>query len=268
MRFSYLQIREIMMAMNSDEILKNMKILYVEDDEETREELADVLKRRAGKVFTGGNGRRGLELYNDFEPDIILADFYMPEMDGIEMIRKIREQGGSPAVIVISAVGEVDTILSAIDAGIDKYVLKPVNMAELLEALEEQARIIFDRKKKTEAALPENRKKVESDIQREFAALLKTTTGKGPRDVSVFMNSERVELVASEVLTVFEKNLLDNCRNIAIIKYAREIFFSVKAEEICQMIMQISGCRVTLNEVFINVEKDKNKLIFTIDQNG
>ena len=49
------------MAMNSDEILKNMKILYVEDDEETREELADVLKRRAGKVFTGGNGRRGQE---------------------------------------------------------------------------------------------------------------------------------------------------------------------------------------------------------------
>lgn len=254
--------------MSSDQILKNMKILYVEDDEEAREELADVLKRRAGKLFIGENGRRGLELYNDFEPDIILADFYMPEMDGIEMIREIRRQGGNPSVIVISAVNEVQTILSAIDAGIDKYVLKPVNMAELLEAVTELAEAIYSEKHKHEATLPENKKKIEDEIKREFAALLKTMTGKGPRDVSVFMNNERIELVASEVLTIFEKNLLDNCRNIAIIKYVREIFFSAKTEEICRLILRISGRRVTLSDVVVNVEKDKNKLIFTIDRDG
>ena len=110
--------------MNTDEILKNMKVLYVEDDEEAREELTDVLKRRVGKVIVGENGKRGLELYNDFLPDIIIADFYMPEMDGIEMIRRIRRQGADPAAIVISAVSEVNIILSAIDVGIDKYILK------------------------------------------------------------------------------------------------------------------------------------------------
>ena len=94
--------------MNTDEILKNMKVLYVEDDEEAREELTDVLKRRVGKVIVGENGKRGLELYNDFLPDIIIADFYMPEMDGIEMIRRIRRQGADPAAIVISAVSEVN----------------------------------------------------------------------------------------------------------------------------------------------------------------
>ena len=129
--------------MNTDEILKNMKVLYVEDDEEAREELTDVLKRRVGKVIVGENGKRGLELYNDFLPDIIIADFYMPEMDGIEMIRRIRRQGADPAAIVISAVSEVNIILSAIDVGIDKYILKPVNVQELLDAMGEQAKVIY-----------------------------------------------------------------------------------------------------------------------------
>ena len=218
--------------MNTDEILKNMKVLYVEDDEEAREELTDVLKRRVGKVIVGENGKRGLELYNDFLPDIIIADFYMPEMDGIEMIRRIRRQGADPAAIVISAVSEVNIILSAIDVGIDKYILKPVNVQELLDAMGEQAKVIYGSKKKSTAALPENRKKIEDEIKREFAAMLKNMTGKGPRNVSVFMSNGAIEIVASEVMTIFEKNLLDNFRNVAIIRHVREIFFSVKAEDI------------------------------------
>ncbi|MBC8568135.1 response regulator [Mogibacterium sp. NSJ-24] len=254
--------------MNTDEILKNMKVLYVEDDEEAREELTDVLKRRVGKVIVGENGKRGLELYNDFLPDIIIADFYMPEMDGIEMIRRIRRQGADPAAIVISAVSEVNIILSAIDVGIDKYILKPVNVQELLDAMGEQAKVIYGRKKKSTAALPENRKKIEDEIKREFAAMLKNMTGKGPRNVSVFMSNGAIEIVASEVMTIFEKNLLDNFRNVAIIRHVREIFFSVKAEEICSMILRISGHKVMLSEISVNVENDKNKLIFTINQKG
>ena len=91
--------------MDTDEILKNMKVLYVEDDEAAREELADVLKRRVGKVLVGENGQRGLELYEDFRPDIIIADFYMPELDGIEMLKQLREQGSEArAVVVLSLI--------------------------------------------------------------------------------------------------------------------------------------------------------------------
>ena len=250
--------------METSEILKKMKVLYVEDDEEAREELTDVLKRRVGRVIVADNGRQGLELYDDFLPDIIIADFYMPEMDGIEMLSRIREKGGDPAAIVVSAVNDVDIILSAIDVGIDKYILKPVNVRDLLDAMEEQARMIYDRKKMSDATLPENRKKVEDDIKKEFAAMLKTMTGKGPRNVSVFVNGDTVELVATEVLTIFEKNLLDNFQNIAIIKYIRELFFSVKAKEFCDMILRISGREVRLTDIRINVENDRNNLIFTV----
>ena len=253
--------------MDTDEILKNMKVLYVEDDEAAREELADVLKRRVGKVLVGENGQRGLELYEDFLPDIIIADFYMPELDGIEMLKQLREQGSEARAVVVSAVSDVNIVLSAIDVGIDKYVLKPVNVQELLKVMEDQARAIYEKKRKSDAVLPENKKKIEDEIKREFSSLLKTMTGKGPRNVSVFMNSDTIELVAAEVLTVFEKNLLDNFQNIAIIRYIRELFFSVKADTLCDMILRISGRKVMLSEIRINVENDKNKLIFTIDRN-
>ena len=253
--------------MDTDEILKNMKVLYVEDDEAAREELADVLKRRVGKVLVGENGQRGLELYEDFRPDIIIADFYMPELDGIEMLKQLREQGSEARAVVVSAVSDVNIVLSAIDVGIDKYVLKPVNVQELLKVMEDQARAIYEKKRKSDAVLSENKKKIEDEIKREFSSLLKTMTGKGPRNVSVFMNSDTIELVAAEVLTVFEKNLLDNFQNIAIIRYIRELFFSVKADTLCDMILRISGRKVMLSEIRINVENDKNKLIFTIDRN-
>lgn len=255
-------------AKNMQEILKSMKILYVEDEAEAREELTDVLKRRAGKVITAENGRQGLERFEMHMPDIVIADLYMPEMDGLEMLRRIREGGHDPAVIVVSAVEDVETILSAIDTGIVKYILKPVNIQELLEVLADRASEIYGRRQRSLAALPENRKRVEDEIKKEFASMLKTMTGKGPRDVSVFMAEDRIELVATEVLTIFEKNLLDNYQNIAIIKYIRELFFSVKALELCSMLSRISGRKVSYKEVQVNAEKDRNKLIFTIEQDG
>ncbi len=82
--------------------------------------------------------------------------------------------------------------------------------------------------------------------------------------MSVFMNGDGIEVMASDVLTVFEKNILDSNRNVGIIKHIRELFFSVKEKELCDMIQRISGCKVTLSDVIISPEKDKNRLIFTV----
>lgn len=253
--------------MDTVQILKNIKILYVEDDEQAREELQDVLKRRTGKVMIAENGKQGLELYQDFLPDLILADLYMPEMDGIEMIRRIRElKKGNPSVIVISAVNDLDTVLSAVDAGIDKYLLKPVSLTDLLQALTELAAVVHARHQAASGSLPENKRQLEGEIKKQFAAFIKSTTGKGPRDIDVFIHDGQIEILASEVLTIFEKNLLDNYQNIVIIKHIRELFYSVKEADICQLIQSVLGQEVRLKEVLINAEKDRNKLIFTINQ--
>lgn len=246
------------------ELLKNMKILYVEDNAEAREELTDVLKRRAGKVLTAENGKQGVELYEEHLPDIILADLYMPEMGGIEMIRQIRKLKGNPAVIVISAASEIDTILGAVDAGIDKYLMKPVSLKALLEVLSEVAELIQSRRPGYPTLPLEDKKLAESQIKKEFAAFLKASTGKGPRDVSVFIQDCNIEIIAAEVLTVLERSLLGNPQSSTAIRHIRELFFSVKEEQLCQMIASSLGCDVRLKEIFINAEKDRNKLVFTI----
>lgn len=248
--------------MKTDEIMKTLKILYVEDEKEAREELVDVLKRRAGKVYVAENGKQGLSLAEDYDPDIVIADLYMPEMSGMEMIHKIRESGRNPAVIIVSAINDVNTILEAIDVHVYKYILKPVNVKELLEVLAAQAEEIFNQRKQRLVELPENRKQIEDCIKREFAAFLKSATGKGPKDVSVFMAENRVELVASGVLTVLEKSLLGNGKNVGVVKYIRELFFSSKSAELCRLLAEASGMEFSLQDVNINVEKDRNKLSF------
>lgn len=254
--------------MNTDDILMTMKVLYIEDEDEAREELVDVLKRRVGRVMSADNGRKGLELCRDFEPDIVIADLYMPEMNGLEMIRHIKEDGRDIAFIILSAANDVKIIIEAIDVGVDKYILKPMNMQELLRVLEEQAVDIYSRRKHSNVRIPHNKKHMEDEVKKEFAAFLKQVTGKGPKNVNAFIRDGKLELVAAEVLTVFEKNLLDNNRNIAIIKHNRELFFSVKSDELCRRISGILNCGVHLKEVLISVEKDRNKLIFAIDRNG
>ena len=252
--------------MKIEEKMKALKILYVEDEQEAREELVDVLKRRAGKVYVADNGEKGVALAEDHDPDLIITDLYMPEMNGLDMIRKIRESGKNPAVIVVTASDDVNMLMGAIDVGVYKYILKPVNMRELLQVLEEQAEEIFSKRKFAAAAQPENRKQLEDEVKREFAAFLKSATGKGPKDVSVFIGDGRVEMVASGSLTPLEKSLMENGKNIGVVKYIREVFFSSKEEELCRMLTGITGMSVSMREVIINVEKDKNKLIF-IDNN-
>ncbi len=252
--------------MNTDDILMTMKVLYIEDEDEAREELVDVLKRRVGRVMSADNGRTGLDLYYDFEPDIIIADLYMPEMNGLEMIRHIKQDKKDLAFIILSAANDVKIVIEAIDVGVDKYISKPVNMQDLLKVLSDQAISIYNRRRHGITELPRNKKHIEDEIKKEFAAFLKQVTGKGPKNVNAFIRDGYLELVASEVLTVFERNLLDNNRNVAIIKHNRELFFSVKSDEICKRISVIMDREVSLKEVFINIEKDRNKLIFAIDR--
>jgi PAS domain S-box-containing protein len=116
--------------------LKDLRVLYVEDDDEIREQLAQFLRRRVGQLFTANNGREGLQAFFQHQPDVVVSDIRMPEMDGLEMVSQIkREQPGAP-VIMTTAFNETDYFLRAIDLGVDKYVMKPVRTDHLVEAIQ------------------------------------------------------------------------------------------------------------------------------------
>ena len=79
--------------MTGNTYLSQMKILYVEDDDDTREDLRRYLKKKAGKVITAANGKEGLVKYAEERPDIVIADILLPEMNGMDMLKEIRRAG-------------------------------------------------------------------------------------------------------------------------------------------------------------------------------
>lgn len=142
---------------NSDQInksdalyLRSLSILYVEDEDEVRDQLKTYLKRRCRKVYTAANGKKGLEAYNKHKPDIVVTDILMPIMDGLKMSERIQALDTHVQIIIITAFEEPRYFHQAIELGVHQYVNKPVKMAILEQALLKCAREL-----RAEAALKE-----------------------------------------------------------------------------------------------------------------
>ncbi|MBB5021780.1 response regulator [Desulfurispira natronophila] len=123
-------------------MLSDVSLLYVEDDELTRELYVRLLKRMTKKLYIAVNGQEGLDLFFKFEPDIVLSDIQMPIMNGLDMAKEIRQHNRDVPILLITAFSDKDHILSAIDAGVDRFINKPVQLAKLKSHLEHYARIV------------------------------------------------------------------------------------------------------------------------------
>lgn len=109
-------------------------ILAVEDDAPVRNLITATLKTRDYKYLTAANGAGAISVVCSANPDIILLDLGLPDMDGIEVIRRIRSWSDVP-IIVISARSEDADKIAALDAGADDYLTKPFSVEELLARL-------------------------------------------------------------------------------------------------------------------------------------
>ena len=120
-----------------------VSVLYVEDEPLTRAVFARILERKVSNLYQAENGEEGLELFKMHRPDIVISDVRMPVMDGIEMSRRIKTLEGSSKIILTTAHSDASVLLNSIDAGIDKYILKPVDVEILFSALESCAETIM-----------------------------------------------------------------------------------------------------------------------------
>jgi len=118
-------------------ILKNITILYAEDEDNLREITLNILKGFTKKQFIAKNGKEGLALFKEHEDqiDLIITDINMPLMNGLTMIKKIKEINPKIPIIVATAFSNTEYLLDAIDIGVDKYVLKPIDMKKLLQLM-------------------------------------------------------------------------------------------------------------------------------------
>lgn len=257
--------------MKGSNLLSKYKVLYVEDDQSHREELKIFLKRRVGKLFLASDGAEGLKVFREEEPDIIILDLRMPNMDGIEMSREIRKLDKICPIIVTTAFSDVETVLEAVDAGIDKYVLKPIDTRELVNALEEVAAKTVEIKNE-ESFIANNslirdrkeRLEYEGKLQVKIASFIKTSTGKGPKNVKVFIRGKSVEIEIREALTLLEKSVVNNSKNINLVKFFRETFYNSSTKTIEGIVLEVLGSKFKLENIHCDIQGNRDILKGTL----
>ena len=109
----------------------NSRILVVDDEPEIRRFLRASLRAKQYEVLEASNGTQALELMTQHQPDLMILDLGLPDIDGVEVTRRIREWSQIPIIILSVRDREKDKI-EALDAGADDYLTKPFGVGELM----------------------------------------------------------------------------------------------------------------------------------------
>lgn len=120
---------------SNESLLKELKVLFVEDEVNISKLIKEALSDYFNSFSTASNGKEGLDKFKKIRPDIVITDIMMPELDGLEMTKKIKAIDEDIPIIVLSAFSDKDKLLKAIDIGISKYFIKPFDPEEVLEYL-------------------------------------------------------------------------------------------------------------------------------------
>ncbi len=115
--------------------LKDVSVLYVEDDDETREELELVLQNWFKHFYVAADGQEGLDKYKEHRPDIVISDIQMPKMNGLSMSADIKHINPNQEVVILSAYNDVEFLFRALELGIKHYITKPISIERLMDKL-------------------------------------------------------------------------------------------------------------------------------------
>jgi len=165
------------------EICKDFKVMYVEDDESIASTLVNYLSKFFKEVIYLKNGNDALEFYQDNKDfDIVISDIKMPGIDGLELTEEIKKTNPNQNIIIVSAYSEMDNFLKSIKLGIDGFITKPVDYANLNKTLfktAEKLKAFRDNKIFEERLEVENNKlKQFSEVFDKVAIVSKTNTNK------------------------------------------------------------------------------------------
>ena len=119
------------------------KILLVEDEATLAVIIRDTLKSQDFEVLTADNGEQGLQMFFREHPDVVVADVMMPNMDGFEMVRRIRNKDVTTPVLFLTALSETEDVVRGFEAGANDYLRKPFGMLELIVRIKALAGRIF-----------------------------------------------------------------------------------------------------------------------------
>ena len=195
-------------------------VLIIEDEKELSNVLKAYLERGGYDVLTAERGDRGLSLWQERHPDIILLDLNLPGMDGIDIAREVRQTDDTPLIMVTARVDEVDRLLG-LELGADDYITKPFSPREVV------ARVKAVLRRTEKSSLPATREIRVADLVID------------PQAFSVLQSDVSLELTPTEfsILATMAENpgrvfsrlqLLEACQGVAYEGYERSIDAHIK----------------------------------------
>ncbi len=138
-----------------------IKILIIDDERPIRETLEMFLREKGYEVLTSEDGEGGLEALQNERPEIVILDIRLPGMDGLEVLRRIREAGEYIHVIMITAYRDAETTKQAMKLGAYEYIHKPLDADEFEVAIERAVNNLFDEMRQADKKImPINKRRV------------------------------------------------------------------------------------------------------------
>ncbi len=165
------------------------KILLVEDEKDIREVVKKYLEKEGYLVYAGENGVEGLEMFNNYNPDLAVLDIMMPGIDGLQVMKEIRKVSNIP-VLFLTAKHKEEDRLKGFDLGADDYVVKPFSPKELVRRINAIIKRVYSSKKVSNYI---SYKDLRLDIDKQI----------------LYKNNKKVEITSKEfdILKVFFSNI-------------------------------------------------------------
>ena len=130
--------------------MNDFTLLYVEDNAIIQKIVKVILQTHFKEIYITDDGEKGLKLYQEKNPDIVLADISMPNMNGLDMISNIKKLNPNQKIALLTGYNSITYLNKAINIGVDKYILKPIQPKQMLDALEDMVaslKIEYEQKK-------------------------------------------------------------------------------------------------------------------------
>ncbi len=177
-----------------------LSIMYVEDEGVILRSVNTMLERKIRDVYTATDGKMGFDIFKKHKPQIVITDIRMPIMNGLEMIEKIKEIEPATKFIVVTAYGEINYFIRAIELGVHGFILKPVDVNRLMDMIQELGNgILLQREIERKE---EDRKKSDEALQ-EQKAYFERLFESSPEAVVVTLNDGKVLQVNNAFTDMF-----------------------------------------------------------------
>jgi len=255
---------------------KDLKILYIEDDIYLSKEMKEVLENFFKKVVLASDGQKGIEVYKIEQFDIVITDIKMPNMDGIEMAKKIKEINSEQDIIVISAYNDSDKLFALIKIGISDFILKPMDFNQVLNVLYKISKNIVSKKLEKEYILEQEKfaqigKMLDMiahqwlqyvhllNIKAEMIQIENNSNNLNQEKIDNYMKECREEIASLDnILSEFRVFLNQNKKEVKSIKYIVESSIILLKDYLLKHLVKID---INVDEFLVNIYPNQFKQV-------